>query len=53
MFFLSTTLYKFSLTPILKKLDAFIPALSLLGKNVYYLYVFAYYHMQVQIVNVL
>ena len=32
--FLSSIFYRFSLTPIFKKLDAFIPALSLLGTYV-------------------
>ena len=31
--FLSKVFSKFMLTPILKKLDAFIPALSLLGNH--------------------
>ena len=39
--------YKFSLTPIFKKLAAFIPALSLLGKNVYRLF----FHLHIPYAN--
>ena len=40
--FLSVTFYKFSLTPIFKKLGAFIPALSLLGIDRSLLFLFSY-----------
>ena len=41
--FLSRAFYKFSLTPIFKKLDAFIPALLLLGArfSLYCLYLYS------------